>query len=231
MKLLAVLLGLVGLPLMTYFCANMHRGAIEEDLTKKTVAQLNAAGLPNVKTEAEGQLITLRGEVPDEATKVKAGVEAASIWGVSEVRNLLAVVVPPVAPSVPVLTPQQRTEAVNCQGKFDEFLKEPINFETGRAVVSRTSYPLLNRLADMAKTCPAAQFEVGGHTDPRGPLESNMVLSRNRAAAVVKYLAARGVDAARMTAEGYGPTQPIADNKTAAGMRRNRRTEFKVKGI
>ena len=129
------------------------------------------------------------------------------------------------------MTPQQRTEAVSCQGKFDEFLREPINFETGRAVISRVSYPLLNRLADMAKTCPAAQFEVGGHTDPRGSLESNMVLSRRRAEAVVKYLAARGVETARITAEGYGPTKPVADNKTAAGMRQNRRTEFKVKGI
>ena len=230
MKILPWLLGLVGLPLMTFLCATMHRGAIEQDLTQQTVSRLSAAGLPKVKTEAEGQIITLRGEVPDEATKVKAGMEAAGIWGVSEVRNLLAVVVPP-APQVPVMTPQQRTEAVSCQGKFDEFLREPINFETGRAVISRVSYPLLNRLADMAKTCPAAQFEVGGHTDPRGSLESNMVLSRRRAEAVVKYLAARGVETARITAEGYGPTKPVADNKTAAGMRQNRRTEFKVKGI
>ena len=212
---------------ITYLCANIHRPDIEKDLTAKTAQQLTSVGLAGVTPSAEGQIITLTGEVPDEATKVKAGREAANVWGVSQVNNLLAVVVP----KAPGMTVEQKVAAVSCQGKFDEFLTEPIRFEVSRAVINRASHPLLNRLAEMAKTCPAAQFEVGGHTDPTGGDDLNRELSRKRAAAVVKYLAAHGVDSGRMTAEGYGSTQPIADNKTAAGMRRNRRTEFKVKGI
>jgi OOP family OmpA-OmpF porin len=165
--------------------------------------------------------------VPDAAAKAKAGAAAAAVYGVSEVRNLLTITVP----KAPVMTPEQRTEAVNCQGKFDDFLKQPILFQTGKAVIDRRSHRLLDDLAAVAKTCPAAQFEIGGHTDSSGPLELNMKLSAARASAVLKYLAGRGVDAARMTAEGYGPTKPVAENKTAAGMRKNRRTEFKVKGI
>jgi OmpA-OmpF porin, OOP family len=231
-KLLPLLLGLAGVGLMTFLCASMHRGAIESDLTSKTTQQLAGLALPSVRPAAEGQIITLTGEVTAEEAKVRAGEEAAKVWGVSEVRNLITVLAPkPAAPVAPVLTPQQRTEAINCQGRFDEFLKEPIQFATGKAEISRASFGLLNRLANMAKTCPAAQFEVGGHTDPRGSREMNLDLSKRRAAAVVRYLAARGVDEQRMSSEGYGPDKPIADNKTAAGMRRNRRTEFTVKGI
>jgi OOP family OmpA-OmpF porin len=224
---LITLLGLAGLCLLTYLCANRHRADIEADLTGKTTTQLAGIGLANVKPAAEGQIITLTGEVPDEATKLKAGASAAAVWGVSEVRNLLTVVVP----QTPVMTPQQRTEAVSCQGKFDEFLKEPVLFQTGKAVIDRRSIRLLNSLADTAKTCPAAQFEIGGHTDDRGALDMNMKLSQARAQAVLKYLAGRGVDSARMSAEGYGPTKPVAENTTPAGMQKNRRTEFKVKGI
>jgi OmpA-OmpF porin, OOP family len=228
-NLITLLLGLLGVCAMTVICANMHRSEIESDLTSKTTQHLAGLGLANAKPAAEGQIITLTGDVPDEATKQKAGREAGNVWGVSEVRNLLTVTVP--KPAEPVMTPQQRTEAVSCQGKFDEFLKEPIRFATGKAEINRASYPLLNRLAEMAKTCPSAQFEVGGHTDLRGGREMNIELSKRRAAAVVRYLATRGVDAGRMTSEGYGPDKPIANNKTAEGMRRNRRTEFKVKGI
>jgi len=228
-NVLLPLLGLGGLALLTYFCAQHHRPDIEADLTTKTTQQLAGAGLTAARPSAEGQIITLTGEVPDEAAKTKAGLTAASVWGVEEVRNLLTVKPPP--PAAPVMTEQQRTEAVSCQGKFDNFLKQPILFQTGKAVIDRRSFRLLDSLAEVARSCPAAQFEIGGHTDASGPLEMNMKLSAARAEAVRKYLGNRGIDQARMTAEGYGPTQPVAENRTAAGMRKNRRTEFKVKGI
>ena len=228
-NLITLLLGLLGVCVLTYFCANMHRPAIEADLTAKTNLQLAGVGLAHVRPAAEGQIITLTGEVPSEAAKQKAGAEASAVWGVSEVRNLLTVTVP--KPTARLMTPQQRTEAVTCQGKFDEFLKAPIRFAIGNAEINPASHSLLDSLAAMAKTCPAAQFEVGGHTDPRGSHEGNVNLSKRRAAAVVKYLAAHGVAASRMSAEGYGPDKPIAENKTAAGRARNRRTEFQVKGL
>jgi outer membrane protein OmpA-like peptidoglycan-associated protein len=227
-NLLTVILGLLGVGALTYLCANMHRADIEADLAARTTQSLAGIGLANVQPKAEGQIITLTGEVPNIEAKQKLGDAAAKVWGVEEVRNLLTVLV---APAAPVMTPQQRTEAVNCQGQFDEFLKEPIQFAVGKAEIARGSYPLLNRLAAMAKTCPAAKFEVGGHTDSSGPREMNLSLSKRRAEAVVAFLKTRGIDEARMTSEGYGPDQPIADNKTARGMRQNRRTEFKVKGI
>jgi OOP family OmpA-OmpF porin len=198
----------------------------EADLSAKTTTAL---ANPAVKVTPTGQIMTLEGEVPDEATKQRAGEMAASVYGVAEVRNLLTVKAP--AAGSMVMTTEERKAAVNCQELFNGLLKENIRFATARAVIDPSSYPLLNRLADTAKTCPSAQIEVGGHTDPRGSLDMNMKLSNDRAAAVVDYLVRRGLDRSRLASVGYGPAKPIADNNTAAGMARNRRTEFKVKGL
>ena len=55
-----------------------------------------------------------------------------------------------------------------------------------------------------------------------------MTLSNNRAQAVVKYLAGKGIEPQRLTFKGFGATQPIADNATEEGRAKNRRTELKV---
>lgn len=220
-----MLAGLLTLGVLTYLCANHHRAAIGADLGGKARQSLAVIGLGDAKASAEGQIITLNGQVPDEATRQKAGAAAAAIFGVSEVRNLLTVA------AAPVMTREERAAAINCQEQFADLLKTPIVYRTGSAVISPGSYPLLDRLAEAAKLCPAARIEVGGHTDPRGGLETNMKLSQRRADSVVAYLAGKGLDAQRFTAVGYGPNKPVADNSTADGMQKNRRTEFVVKGI
>jgi outer membrane protein OmpA-like peptidoglycan-associated protein len=68
--------------------------------------------------------------------------------------------------------------------------------------------------------------EVQGHTDGAGLADQNRRLSQRRAEAVVKYLVSKGIDASRLTAKGYGPDVPIADNKTAEGRQKNRRVEL-----
>jgi outer membrane protein OmpA-like peptidoglycan-associated protein len=75
---------------------------------------------------------------------------------------------------------------------------------------------------------PTVQIQISGHTDNVGKAEVNRVLSNNRAQAVVKYLVAQGIEAARLTFKGYGATQPVADNDSEEGRARNRRTELKV---
>ncbi|MDX1981429.1 MAG: OmpA family protein [Bryobacteraceae bacterium] len=224
--LLTVLAGLLGIALLGGLCTSQHRPAFEADLSAKTVSALNN---PGVRVTALGQIMTLEGEVPDEAARERAGELARSVYGVAEVRNLLTVKV--AAGGAVTMTPAERSAAVNCQSLFDGLLKENIRFATARSVIDPSSYPLLNKLADAARTCPAARIEVGGHTDPRGAMAMNMKLSEERAASVVAYLVGRGLEAGRLTSAGYGPTKPIAGNDTAAGMAQNRRTEFKVKGL
>jgi outer membrane protein OmpA-like peptidoglycan-associated protein len=227
--LLPVLAGLLAIGALTYFCANHHRPHFEADLTSRTQSALTAIPIPKAEISAEGQIVTLRGEVTSEELKMQAGADAAKVWGVEEVRNLMTVAS---VPNLKVLTAEEKVTAVSCQAEFTKLLaSDQIRFVTGEAVINPISYPLLNNLAAASGKCPVVSFEVGGHTDSDGPLDMNMALSKNRADAVVDYLAKQGVPADRMSAVGYGPNQPIVDNKTPQGKQQNRRTEFKVKGI
>ena len=67
-------------------------------------------------------------------------------------------------------------------------------------------------------------LKLGGHTDNIGT--ANMNLSKDRAESVKNYLLSQGANSSLIEAVGYGETQPIATNKTAAGRQVNRRVEF-----
>jgi len=103
-----------------------------------------------------------------------------------------------------------------------------IEFETGKATIKAKSYPLLNQIAKLFIENSNYIIEVQGHTDSIGKYEVNKELSEKRANAVRDYLIAQGVDFQRLTAVGYGPDVPVADNKTKAGRAKNRRVEFKI---
>jgi outer membrane protein OmpA-like peptidoglycan-associated protein len=75
---------------------------------------------------------------------------------------------------------------------------------------------------------PTYKLAIAGHTDNVGNAEKNLELSKGRAAAVKAYLVAKGVAADRMTSDGFGDTQSVADNTTTEGKAKNRRVEFKV---
>ena len=72
------------------------------------------------------------------------------------------------------------------------------------------------------------KIEVSGHTDNKGTMQANQVLSENRARSVYQYLIANGISAERLSFKGFGQTQPIASNDTEDGRSQNRRTEFKI---
>jgi outer membrane protein OmpA-like peptidoglycan-associated protein/tetratricopeptide (TPR) repeat protein len=103
-----------------------------------------------------------------------------------------------------------------------------ILFETGKSVLTTSSYEELDRLVGILEDNPLMRIEISGHTDNTGSLALNMRLSETRAQAVVEYLVQKGVDRSRLEYKGYGPDQPIADNATAEGRKMNRRVEFKI---
>lgn len=78
----------------------------------------------------------------------------------------------------------------------------------------------------MLKDDPALRLSVNGHTDNRGDAAHNQALSEGRARAVVSALTGQGIEAARLTAQGFGDTQPVADNSSDEGRARNRRVEL-----
>lgn len=84
----------------------------------------------------------------------------------------------------------------------------------------------LAKLGAFLKDNPSAKGSIEGHTDSVGNKKANMKLSQRRAESVRSYIIKHSsVDASRITAKGFGPTKPIADNKTAAGKAKNRRIE------
>lgn len=103
-----------------------------------------------------------------------------------------------------------------------------IQFENGKATIKSSSYKILNDIAKIFIDNPTYIIEVQGHTDNVGKYDYNMDLSERRAQSVRTYLVNKGVPAQRLTAHGYGPDKPIADNKTKAGRAKNRRVEFNI---
>ncbi|MES2778306.1 MAG: OmpA family protein [Bacteroidota bacterium] len=103
-----------------------------------------------------------------------------------------------------------------------------IQFETGKAVIKPVSFPILDAIVKVMRENPSYKLNIGGHTDNVGDDAMNMTLSQNRASSVANYLIAKGVDPMRVSATGYGETQPVDTNSTAKGKARNRRVEFKV---
>lgn len=105
---------------------------------------------------------------------------------------------------------------------------DPIQFADSSSVIAPESTPTLDRIVEILQANSDAQIEIGGHTDNVGAVTGNQRLSERRATAVRDYLVEAGVDAARLTAVGYGSDQPIDSNDTAEGRAANRRIEFTV---
>jgi outer membrane protein OmpA-like peptidoglycan-associated protein len=101
-----------------------------------------------------------------------------------------------------------------------------VNFETGKAVLLPESQGILDQVAQSLVDNPDVNIEVGGHTDNVGAAAANLRLSQARAEAVRDYLISKGVEEGRLTAQGYGEEQPVADNATAVGRAANRRVEL-----
>jgi outer membrane protein OmpA-like peptidoglycan-associated protein len=109
------------------------------------------------------------------------------------------------------------------------FAAKNIFFATGSYKLLEKSYASLNGIVSLLKSDASLMIDIDGYTDSQGSDESNQVLSDNRAGAVKNYLVSKGIDASRLKSTGYGETKPVADNTTAAGRARNRRTEMNVR--
>ena len=101
-----------------------------------------------------------------------------------------------------------------------------IYFDTASATIKPESEPALVEIVKLLNGSPALKVYVVGHTDNVGRLESNLKLSSDRAASVVKAIVARGVAASRLKPAGVGPYSPVASNDTDGGKGKNRRVEF-----
>ncbi len=102
-----------------------------------------------------------------------------------------------------------------------------VQFVTGSTKPTAKALKELDDIVAYMKQYPEISLHVNGHTDNVGKEEFNQALSEKRAAAIVDALAKKGVDKSKLHSAGFGMSQPIADNSTAAGKAQNRRVEFK----
>jgi len=101
-----------------------------------------------------------------------------------------------------------------------------VSFDTGKYALKPALLPVLDSVARALVQHPELRAKSIGYTDSTGSSQTNQTLSVNRARAVANYLTQQGVPSANLTAEGRGPTNPIADNSTAEGRAMNRRVEL-----
>ncbi len=113
------------------------------------------------------------------------------------------------------------------QRTLNEYAKT-ILFDTGRASIKDESVAVLRSIIEILNEYPNAKFVVEGHTDSVGRESTNQRLSDSRANSVKDYLVSNGVDQFRLSAKGYGESNPIASNRTRAGRAQNRRVEINL---
>ncbi len=103
-----------------------------------------------------------------------------------------------------------------------------VNFEYDSARLTTLAKRLLDDSATTLKNQANLKVLVAGHTDGNGEESYNLALSKQRAESVRQYLISAGVEAGRLSAEGYGESQPVTSNESAEGRAENRRVEFRL---
>jgi len=103
-----------------------------------------------------------------------------------------------------------------------------LEFESGKDIILEVSKVALDELADVLIKKATWKLEISGHTDNIGGENFNLVLSKKRAEALKNYLIFKGVDTNRLITFYFGETQPLIDNTTEEGRKKNRRVEMKI---
>lgn len=116
----------------------------------------------------------------------------------------------------------------------ENFVISKILYEYRSAEINETAAQELNKLVLILKKNKDVGVELSSHTDSKGTESYNLELSEKRAQKALEYVVSKGIDASRITAKGFGETQPVAPNElpngkdNPEGRAKNRRTEFKV---
>jgi len=118
--------------------------------------------------------------------------------------------------------------AATAAAQIEKVVLSGVSFEMGSSKLRPEATAPLKTVAEAMKANPTLQVEIGGHTDAIGGAAKNQRLSQRRANSVKAFLAGEGVEATRLTAVGYGETQPLASNNTPEGRATNRRVAFKA---
>lgn len=212
------------------FTMDVLAGKKRSQEEKAKQAELEKQGMEKKQKQLEAEADSL-------AKKAKADSIAAEQQRVIEKRRADSLAQKAVQDSITLADTKHRlAEEISKRSDAEKqllstgmLLLDAVYFESGRTDISINSKPYLNIIGKMLSKYPKLQLQVAGHTDNVGRLEANRRLSFARAESVRQYLVSVAPDLAnRLTAVGYGPDQPKADNRTASGRKVNRRVELQV---
>jgi len=198
------------------------------DVVADVMAAQTRAGFGNVNVRSENGLIILEGQAQTSSDAAAIGAVARSVEGVGTVDNRLVIVGGAIELPTPAVT-ETATPAASSPGLQDQLAATGrITFEAASSALTAEGSAAVDAAAALLTQNPGVRIEVHGHTDSDGESVFNQQLSQERAEAVVEALRVRGVDPGRLTAIGFGESNPIEPNITEEGRAVNRRIEFVV---
>jgi outer membrane protein OmpA-like peptidoglycan-associated protein len=207
----------------------------------KRQAELTAAREAQMRAEAAAQSAQQKAEAEAKAAQQKAVADAAAAKAAAEQAALQA---KEQAAKDEAARAQAATEALRAQllKQLNEVLQTTdtprglvvnmadVLFQTGKYALSQDAQLKLAKLSGIIQAHPGLNLAIEGHTDTTGSADFNLKLSQQRADTVREFLISQGMSADTITAMGMGQDNPVADNKTAAGRKLNRRVEIIVSG-
>lgn len=118
-----------------------------------------------------------------------------------------------------------QVEKINEGEAIKVTFESGILFATNSSTLNTASRASLDKFATSLQNNPDTDVKIYGHTDSTGSDAINNPLSQRRAESVYNYLVSKGISGNRMASQGFGSTQPVADNSTVSGRAENRRVE------
>ena len=121
-----------------------------------------------------------------------------------------------------------QVESVNQGEAIKVTFESGILFASNSSTLNSASRSSLDKFATSLQNNPDTDVKIYGHTDSSGSDAINNPLSQRRAESVYNYLLSRGLSGSRIESQGFGSSQPVADNSTSAGKSQNRRVEVYI---
>ncbi|HMQ11730.1 MAG TPA: OmpA family protein [Oligoflexia bacterium] len=206
----------VGFALLYFFSLQYNKFYIEQDLKSRSQASLSNE---DIEVTFFGRDAVVTGTVTSAIEATQTINKIAQVWGVRKVNSQLYTL---------------QTDAQEFkQGSLARQL-----LETGQVTLSDLEFssdneslkaPAKRKLDDLLRALvvlPGAVFKISAHTDSIGEAAHNFKLSLKRAEAIKAYFIQHNVEEQQLVTHAYGENQPIADNRTAEGRRRNRRIDI-----
>ena len=248
--LIPLILGVIGLALLYWYTKESKAGQIENDLSYKSNQLLEQQQIGGVIVGMDGRDATLTGTVVNKNRSKEIERVIATLPGIRMIDNQLEIVMPNTeeVPPEPELEPKPEPESLPTPNKepepeiaiapvaqaeiVEELLQtldlSGITFLFGSNEITPKGKLVLDDVAGVLTKHPEFNAVIEGHTDSIGDDNLNFELSQQRAQSVLSYLTNSGIQAKRLSAAGFGESQPIATNDTVEGRALNRRIDFSV---